>query len=76
MIKKWLKKNYKTLIIYIVLIMLAFLISLENYVSPTNTTGYIATDVSVWISVAKKMAQGEIMYRDFFDHKGPILYFI
>lgn len=76
MIKKSLKKNYKTLIIYIVLIMLAFLISLENYVSPTNTTGYIATDVSVWISVAKKMAQGEIMYRDFFDHKGPILYFI
>ena len=76
MIKKWLKKNYKTLVIYIILIILAFLISLESSVSPINKTEYIATDVSVWISIAKEMAQGELMYRDFFDHKGPILYFI
>lgn len=74
--KNSLKYTYKNQIIYVALIMLAILISLHSSISPINSNGYITTDVSVWTNIAKRMCQGEIMYKDFFDHKGPILYFL
>ena len=33
-------------------------------------------DSSVFITIAKGMHNGLVPYRDFFDHKGPLLYFI
>ena len=37
---------------------------------------YPLTDSSVFIYTGKKMLQGNIPYKDFFDHKGILLYFI
>ena len=72
----WKKIINKDILIYIILIIFAMLISLHSSIYPVNENGYISTDVSIWINIAKKMSHGEIMYLDFFDHKGPILYFI
>ena len=74
--KKSIEINNKNLIIYTILIVFAILISLQSSNSPINTNGYISTDVSVWTNIAKRMSHGQIMYKDFFDHKGPLLYFI
>ena len=35
-----------------------------------------AEDSSVFLYIGKRMTEGKIPYRDLFDHKGPILYFI
>ena len=61
--------------VYIILIIFGILISFQSSTSPLNTDA-ISTDVSVWISIAKRMEHGDVIYRDVFDHKGPILYLI
>jgi|GEM_PF-2533842 len=33
-------------------------------------------DANSYLVAAKKMADGQVMYRDIFDHKGPILYYL
>ncbi len=33
-------------------------------------------DVNVYFTIGRKMAGGSVLYRDIFDHKGPLLYFI
>ena len=35
-----------------------------------------AEDSSVFLYIGKRMLEGKLPYRDLFDHKGPILYFI
>lgn len=37
---------------------------------------YPLTDSSVFIYIGKRMIQGEVPYKDLFDHKGILLYFI
>lgn len=65
----------KSCYVYMILIIFGILISFQSSTSPMNTEA-TSTDVSVWISIAKKMEHGQVMYRDIFDHKGPILYLI
>ena len=67
-------KNKKDLIIYIALISIALIITMCNYIF-INNAGYLNTDVAVWTNIAKGMGQGKIIYKDMFDHKGPMLYF-
>jgi hypothetical protein len=46
--------------------------------SPLNPlSGSIpGTDSSVFLTIAQGMLRGELPYVDFFDHKGPLIYFI
>lgn len=71
--------NYKTkkqeMIYYFLLVLLGVLISLSLKTNGWNKE-VIGVDSSVFISIGEKMHTGEIPYRDVFDHKGPILYFI
>ena len=67
-------KNNKEIII--ILIVIAILVSLMSCCSLMNTTFFLSTDVSVWINIAKKIQSGKIIYKDIFDHKGPVLYFL
>jgi len=71
MINKW-KINKKNLIVYFVLFAIAFFITTCSNVYFEK--GFISVDVSVWVNVTKKIAQGKVIYRDIFDHKGPMLY--
>ncbi len=63
-------------IIYIaVLSILSLLLALLCFSNPFSKVG-TATDSSVFIYIAKRINEGELPYRDYFDHKGPILYLI
>lgn len=66
--------NKENIWILFALAMIAMLISILSCASIVNTTDYIQIDVSVWTCVAKKMQSGQTIYKDIFDHKGPILY--
>lgn len=46
--------------------------------SPLNPISKAETgpDSAVFIYGANRIREGDILYKDFFDHKGPILYLI
>lgn len=67
------KVNKKNVIIIIIIILIAILVSMLSSISIMNKCA--STDVSVWVNIAKKMNQGEVIYRDMFDQKGPLLFF-
>ena len=69
-----LRISKKDLITYIVIILIAIIMTMCNYIF-INKDGYLYTDVAVWTNISKGMEQGKIIYKDMFDHKGPILYF-
>ena len=33
-------------------------------------------DANIYLSIGKGMSQGQVVYRDLYDHKGPLLYFM
>lgn len=69
------KKLYKFWGIF-VLVTLGVWLSLESSLMPFTRDGYISTDTSVWIQIAKEMVDGKMVYRDLFDHKGPVLFIL
>ncbi len=66
--------NRENILVLSALLMLTILISALSCSSIVNTTDYLQIDVSVWTCIAKKMQSGQVIYKDIFDHKGPILY--
>ena len=62
--------------IYLIIFGLALVVSVHSTLSPLNFTSFLGYDVAVWTNIAQRIIQGDIMYVDFFDHKGPVLYFI
>lgn len=42
--------------------------------SPSNP--YLCTDTSVFLTMGTAFTDGALPYRDYFDHKGPLLYYI
>lgn len=70
------KSIYKNIVvIYIGCVFIAFFICLMSPLKPLSTS-VPAIDSSVFITIAKGVNNGLIPYSDFFDHKGPLLYFI
>lgn len=59
----------------ILLFISSFLVCMQ---SPLNifSSGQSSTDSAVFRYVAFAMSKGRVPYRDIFDHKGPLLYFI
>jgi len=70
------KINIKNVFIGIVLLIFSILISLKSTTSFLNFTKHLDIDVSVWVYIVNRMKDGAIVYKDLFDHKGPLLYFI
>ena len=67
------KIDNNRIIVYILLIAFALFLTILNSISVLNKDSYISIDVAVWTNIAKLMKEGRIIYRDIFDHKGPIL---
>lgn len=65
----------KDTISYIFLTIGAIIISLQCSVNPLRN-GNSGTDSGVFRYMAYAMKQGLVMYKDSFDHKGPIIYWI
>lgn len=60
---------------YWLLAIVAFVLMIPHSMAPWGN-GNFATDVCVYIRCADWIKQGLVMYRDMFDHKGPLVYFI
>jgi len=68
--------NKKTKI-YIIISLIAIAL-IMSYCFKTNywNRNIIGIDSSVFISIGEAMHEGKIPYKDIFDHKGPLIYFI
>ena len=64
------KLKINILIASYVFVLMLFCVNSSPFI---NTTG---TDSSVFVVMGRGMAQGKVMYKDLFDHKGLYLYFI
>lgn len=68
------KINIKSIcFLFIVSFLVIFLFSIGT--SPFYGN-YYTGDSSIFITIGKAMKEGKIVYKDIFDHKGPILFFI
>ena len=51
-------------------------VTLTSYTTSPIFQGWFENDGKVFLFVAKSIHEGYVPYRDIFDHKGPVLYFI
>lgn len=65
----------KKIAIFCSLFFIAFLISLLSSIN-VFSKDIPYTDSSVFLTIGKGMNEGLTPYKDFFDHKGPLIYFI
>lgn len=68
-------KRFYKIIIPLYLFTVTFIISMQSQMNPFHVT-LASADSSVFHYVASVMERGGAIYRDTFDHKGPLLYFI
>jgi hypothetical protein len=62
-------------LIYLGLIFVAACVCMTFSLNPFS--GIVPwTDSSVFLTIAQGMLRGKTPYLDFFDHKGPLIYFI
>lgn len=67
------EKRYKEPLIFLLLsVVLVTLFSTCSPLYPINPWD----DANVFMTIGKSMFHGKVLYRDIFDHKGPILFFI
>ena len=66
------KKNLYYVFLFVVVIFLS-LVGLNS--SPLNK-GITQNDSAVFQIMGKGMIEGQVIYKDLFDHKGPIMYLI
>lgn len=69
--KKILKEKYVWLIMGVATLIVAMYSTINPFFHNTLTT-----DQAVFFTIAKGILNGKLAYVDFFDHKGPLLYFI
>lgn len=68
------KTNLKSIsFLFIISFLVIFLFSIGT--SPFYGN-YYTSDSSIFITIGKAMKEGKIVYKEIFDHKGPILFFI
>lgn len=65
--------NKKYIILFIISFITLFLFSVST--SPLYNDFYM-DDSAIFISTAESVLNGNVLYRDIFDHKGPVLFFI
>jgi len=68
------KKNENYLYLGWIIIAGLFLFLFSPYTTPLND--YYGYDTALWNVIGKGITQGKVPYRDLFDHKGPLLFFI
>ena len=76
-IEKYLS-NYrimKHIVPFIICFAISFLFAITLALSPFNNLSP-GTDSSVFLYIGREMLHGSVPYRDLFDHKGVVLYFI
>ncbi|MCR4689328.1 MAG: glycosyltransferase family 39 protein [Saccharofermentans sp.] len=73
----FLKKDIcRNICVAVSLTLISLAVVMMSTVDPLSSSGRHWYDSSVFVYVAKVMDQGGLPYKDAFDHKGPLLYFI
>lgn len=67
---KWNKKDVSIVVLFSFL--LITLLSKSSPLYPLNNWG----DANCYFTVGRALLKGKVLYRDIFDHKGPLLYFL
>lgn len=70
------KVNFKEKYIYLLLCGTAVLFLLLFSPYTTLLNDYFGYDTALWHVIGRGMTQGFVPYRDLFEHKGPLLFFI
>lgn len=65
--------NFKSTFIYLFLALLALLVEISFIQTYYNLPD---TDSGVFLYFGQQIIQGDIPYRDMWDHKGPVIYYI
>ena len=60
---------------YLILLILAVILVSMSTSFPFNKVG-LFWDAAVYLNASKNLLQGQILYKDIIDNKGPVLYFI
>lgn len=63
---------YRSIFLFAVAFVCITLFSTSSFLYPLNPWD----DANVFMTIGKAMLSGELLYRDIFDHKGPVLFFI
>ena len=63
---------YRSIFLFAVAFVCITLFSASSFLYPLNPWD----DANVFMTIGKAMLSGELLYRDIFDHKGPVLFFI
>lgn len=66
----------KSIIILFFLLLFSFIICMQSPINPFSAHGTSWVDSSVFKYIGGRMAKGDVPYKDMFDHKGPIIYFL
>lgn len=68
--------KWKKMLVFLFLILVTFIVCMLSPIDLFSKNGVSWVDSSVFKYIGSRMAQGEIPYRDMFDHKGLLLYFL
>ena len=69
------KKIYEYIAIALIFLVISIAILMQSPLNPMSKT-ISTSDSSVFIYGSNLIREGKILYKDFFDHKGPIFYLI
>ena len=68
------KKIFVSLLILLFLFIITFIVAMNSPLNIFKKSGVSAIDSSVFKSIAFFMSKGFTVYKDLFDHKGPLIY--
>ena len=68
-------KKIKEILPYVIILPMAIVLILMSNTFPTKKVGTF-WDAAVYLNVSKNLTEGETLYKDIVDNKGPVLYFI
>ena len=67
--------NEKKILMGIGFVFVIAMVFCSSFTSPLYPN-YYGDDSAVFVLIGKAIVNGKIVYKDLFDHKGPILFFI
>lgn len=68
-------KKIKEILPYVIILPMAIVLILMSNTFPTKKVGTF-WDAAVYLNVSKNLTEGQTLYKDIVDNKGPVLYFI
>lgn len=76
-LRNWIVEHRRELVVRIMLVLVGgFYVYLFSHTTSPLYPKYFFGDAAEFLTIGKAWTMGKIPYRDIFDHKGPIIYFI